>query len=95
MTGFALGPQMTKYTPGLTFQWQDKDLCSIACNNLYAAKVLTISTESELPQDLTQAQQTYTLITQECTDLFATHGLKHLLQLDTELLNVVEDDAGL
>lgn len=29
------------------------------------------------------------------TDLLATHGLKHFLQLDTELLNVVEDDAGL
>lgn len=33
--------------------------------------------------------------TQVGTDLFATHGLKHLLQLDSKLLNVVEDDAGL
>lgn len=33
--------------------------------------------------------------TQVGTDLFATHGLEHLLQLDTELLNVVEKDAGL
>lgn len=29
------------------------------------------------------------------TDLFASHGLKHLLQLDAELLDVVEEDAGL
>lgn len=33
--------------------------------------------------------------TQVGTDLFATHGLKHLLQLNSKLLNVVEDDAGL
>ena len=26
---------------------------------------------------------------------FASHGLKHLLQLDSELLDVVDDDAGL
>lgn len=29
------------------------------------------------------------------TDLFPPHGLKHFLQLDTELLDVVEDNAGL
>lgn len=29
------------------------------------------------------------------TDLFAAHGLKHFFQLDSELLDVVEDDAGL
>lgn len=29
------------------------------------------------------------------TDLFSPHGLKHFLQLDTELLDVVEDNAGL
>lgn len=29
------------------------------------------------------------------TDLFAAHGLKHLFQLDSKLLDVVEDDAGL
>lgn len=29
------------------------------------------------------------------TNLFATHGLKHFLQLDSKLLDVVEDDAGL
>lgn len=33
--------------------------------------------------------------TKESTDLFAAHGLEHLLQLDSELLNVVEEDAGL
>lgn len=29
------------------------------------------------------------------TDLLATHGLKHFLQLHSKLLDVVEDDAGL
>lgn len=29
------------------------------------------------------------------TDLFASHGLEHLLQLDTQLLDVVKEDAGL
>lgn len=29
------------------------------------------------------------------TDLFSPHGLKHFLQLDAELLDVVEDNAGL
>lgn len=45
-------------------------------------------TQSELPQ-------TFGTYTSVGTNLFATHGLKHFLQLDTELLNVVEDDAGL
>lgn len=29
------------------------------------------------------------------THLFPTHGFKHLLELDTELLDVVHQDAGL
>lgn len=28
-------------------------------------------------------------------DLFSSHGLEHLLQLDAQLLDVVEEDAGL
>lgn len=29
------------------------------------------------------------------THIFASHGLKHLLQLNSELLDVVDDDTGL
>lgn len=29
------------------------------------------------------------------THILSTHGFKHLLKLDTELLNVVHQDAGL
>lgn len=29
------------------------------------------------------------------THIFASHGFKHLLQLDPELLDVVDDDTGL
>lgn len=29
------------------------------------------------------------------TYIFATHGFEHLLQLDSELLDVVDQDAGL
>lgn len=32
---------------------------------------------------------------EEDTDLFASHGLKHLLQLDTKLLDVVEENTRL
>lgn len=46
---------------------------------LYAKKRI----ENKLDKDVIE---TYT---QVGTDLFATHGLKHFLQLDTELLNVV------
>lgn len=32
---------------------------------------------------------------QRATHIFATHGFEHLLQLDSQLLDVVDQDAGL
>lgn len=42
-----------------------------------------------------QSQEVVETPTEVGTDLFAAHGLKHFLQLDSKLLDVVEDDAGL
>lgn len=54
------------------------------------SKLEYVLAESELPQ--TNAADRNTKVD---ANLFSTHGLEHFLQLDTELLNVVEDDTGL